>query len=112
MMRFIHPLLLIVARATEKELVQMVEYLKAENRILRSKLPKRIDVTAAERTSLIALGVKLGSAIKQVITIVHPRTFARWISEAKSAARPRKRGRPRTDDDIRQRIIEMAKTSA
>ena len=39
--RFIHPLLLLVARATEKEgLVQMVEYLKAENRLLRAKLPK------------------------------------------------------------------------
>jgi putative transposase len=77
MKRFIHPLLLLVARATEKDLVQMVEYLKVENRILRNKLPKRIEVTPAERAKLIQLGVRLGSAIKQVITIVHPRTFAR-----------------------------------
>jgi putative transposase len=70
MKRFIHPLLLLVARATEKDLVQMIEYLKAENRILRNKLPKRIEVTPAERAKLIQLGVRLGSAIKQVITIV------------------------------------------
>ena len=70
----------------------MVEYLKTENRILRSKLPKRIEVTPAERARLIKLGVRLGSAIKQVITIVHPRTFACWHSEAKSGIKQRKRG--------------------
>jgi putative transposase len=42
MKRFLHPLLLLLARATEKELVQMVEYLRTENRILRSKLPRQI----------------------------------------------------------------------
>jgi len=41
MPKLIHPLLMLIAQATEKELVQYVEYLKAENRILRSKLPKR-----------------------------------------------------------------------
>ena len=47
MKRFVHPLLLLLARATEKELVQIIEYLKTENRTLRNKLPKRIDVTPA-----------------------------------------------------------------
>ena len=55
----------------------MVEYVKTENRILRQKLPRRIDVTAAERAKLVRLGARLGSAIKDVITIVHPRTFAK-----------------------------------
>ena len=111
MKRFMHPLLLLLARATEKELVQTVEYLKTENRILRQKLPRRIDVTPAERAKLIKLGVRLGSAIKDVITIVHPRTFARWLSEAKSGVKPRKRGRPRKPEEIRQLIVEMAKST-
>ncbi len=71
MMRLIHPLLLLIARATEKELVLMVEYLKAENRILRKKLPRRIEVTPAERARLLKLGVRLGSAIHELVTIVH-----------------------------------------
>jgi putative transposase len=64
MKRIIHPLLLLIARATEKDLVLYIEYLKAENRILRSKLPKRVAVTQAERATLIKLGVRLpgGSA--------------------------------------------------
>jgi putative transposase len=111
MPRLIHPLLMLIARATERELALYIEYLKTENRILRSKLPKRIDVTPAERAKLVKLGVRLGSAIKELITIVHPRTFARWISEGKSGKKPRKRGRPRKPEEIRQLIVEMAKAT-
>jgi putative transposase len=100
---------MLIAQATEKELVLYIEYLKAENRILRSKLPKRVNITPAERSKLIKLGVQLGSAIKELITIVHPRTFARWVSEGALAAKPRKRGRPRKPDEIRELIIQMAK---
>ena len=90
----------------------MVEYLKAENRLLRNKLPKRIEVTLAERARLIELGVRLGSAISQLITIVHPRTFARWVSESRSGKRIRKRGRPRKPAEIRQLILDMAKATS
>ena len=109
MKKLIHPLLMLIAQATEKELVLYIEYLKAENRILRSKLPKRVTVTPAERARLVKLGVRLGSAIKEVITIVHPRTFARWVSQDSLAAKPRRRGRPRKPEEIRQLIIQMAK---
>ena len=109
MKKLIHPLLMLIAQATEKELVLYIEYLKAENRILRSKLPKRVTVTPAERARLVALGVRLGSAIKEVITIVHPRTFARWVGQDSSAAKPRRRGRPLKPEEIRQLVIQMAK---
>ena len=80
---------------------------REENRILRRQLPKRIDVTTAERAKPLKLGVRLGSRIKEVITIVHPRTFARWLSEKTSGVKPCKRGRPRTPDQICELIIEM-----
>jgi putative transposase len=111
MKRFVHPLLLLLARATEKELVRMVEYLKAENRILRSRLPAHIETTPAERARLLKLGRRLGAKIKEVITIVHPRTFARWLKESQSGRKPRKRGRPRKPEEIRQLALEMAKAS-
>jgi putative transposase len=76
MKRFVHPLLLLLARATQKELVQMVKYLKAENRMLRSRLPKRIEATPAERAKLLKLGVRLGSKIKEVITIVQTKAHS------------------------------------
>ena len=89
MKNFVPPLLLLLAQATEKDLVQIIKYLKAENRTLRSKLPARIDITQAERATLLKLGVRLGSKIKDVVTIVHPRTFARWLSEDSSGRKPR-----------------------
>ena len=73
MAKLLHPLLLLLARATEPELVRTIEYLKTEDRILRGKLPKRITVTPAERSRLVKLGKKLGAAIKEIFTIVQRR---------------------------------------
>ena len=60
-----HPLLLILANPTHRELAAQVQYLKAENEILRSKLSKRIAATPAERARLVKLGKKVGGAIKE-----------------------------------------------
>ena len=111
MVRLIHPLLLLIARATERELVLYVEYLKAENRILRSKRPRRITITSAEQARLVQLGVRLGPAIKELITIVHPRTFARWVSGSRSRRKPRRPGRPRTPEAVRELILQMASST-
>ena len=68
-------------------------------------------MTPTERAKLLKLGERLGSKIKEVISIVHPRTFARWRNESKSGVKPRKRGRPRKPEQIRQLIIDMAKAT-
>src|SRR5438132_2754309 len=74
------PLLLLLASATDRELARHIQYLKEENRILRGKLPQRITVTPRERQRLLRFGRAVGAAIKELITIVSPRTFARWLS--------------------------------
>jgi putative transposase len=102
---FLHPLLLLIARFTDKQLAQLVEYLLAENRCLRSKLPKRIEVTPAERAKLIKLGKPLGSKLKDIFSIVSYRTFLRWANETKPTAKPPKPGRPRKPVEIRELII-------
>lgn len=71
---------LMLANATDRELARHIQYLTVENRILRDKLPKRLTVTAAERRRLLKYGKPLGKAIRDVITIVSPRTFTRWLS--------------------------------
>ena len=68
---------MLLAWATEPEMVRMIEYLKAENRILQSKLPKRVEVTSAERAKLIKLGKRVGPAFKGLLTVVCYRTFTR-----------------------------------
>ena len=111
MIRLCQTFLLYLAGATDRELVRQVEYLKTENRILRGRLPKRIAVTPAERRQLVKFGKAVGATIKHLIAIVSPRTFARWLNEDKKAGskRIRKRGRPRTREEIRELILRFAR---
>ena len=106
--RFSHPLIIMLASLTRNELARNVQYLKAENEILRSKLPKRITVTPRERQRLLKFGKAVGPAIKHLITIVSHRTFLRWLAGERSPRKPSKRGRPRTAEEIRQIIIRVA----
>ena len=79
MKKVFQALLLMLARATDRELARQVQYLKAENEILRSKLPARVSVTTQEKRRLLRFGKPLGNAIRQLISIVSPRTFFRWL---------------------------------
>ena len=74
-----HPLLTLIANATESELAKYIEYLKVENQILRDRLPKKIDTTEAERAKLVKVGKPLGAKINKLVSIVTPRTFQRWV---------------------------------
>lgn len=102
-------LLLVLAQATEKELTAQVQYLKAENQILRARLPKRILVTPVERRRLLKLGRALGAAINRLITIVTPGTFVRWIREANRKKPVRNVGRPKHRQAIRDLVLQIAK---
>jgi len=109
MAKYLHPLFFVLAYATDKQLAKYLEYLKVENRILRNKLPKRITITLAERAQLVKHGKPVGKAIRDLITIVSPRTFARWMSnEGTTRKMPAKPGRPRKPEEIRALILQMA----
>jgi putative transposase len=87
MVPILKSLLLVIAKATHRELAQQNRYLKVENETLRNKLPARITVTPKERQRLLRFGAKLGSSIRQLVTIVTPGTFLRWIREEKKGRR-------------------------
>jgi putative transposase len=105
-------LLLVIAGATQKELARQVKFLKVENQILRSKLPKRITVIPKERHRLVKFAQKLGGKVlRQLTTIVAPGTILNWIRDEKKGKKtaPAKRGRRRTPEDIRKLILKLAK---
>lgn len=113
LMSLFRSLLLVIAGSTQRELARQVRYLKVENEILRSKLPARIAITPKERQRLVKFGVKLGRTLGELVTIVTPGTFLRWIREEKRAgrkrAKPTRRGRPRTAEEIRRLIVRLAR---
>ena len=86
--------LVLLGRMTQDQLIRQIEFMKVENEILRSKLPRRITTTPAEKRRLIKYGLPLGGQIKQVISIVGYSTFRRWVAEDVTNKKPPKRGRP------------------
>lgn len=106
---------LMLANATDRELARQVQYLKTENRILRSKLRKRINVTAAERQRLLKYGKPLGKALRDLISIVSPRTFTRWLNGETAnpkGSKPAGSGRPKMPQDIRALVLRLARENA
>src|SRR5258707_15516257 len=113
MSRIFHPLLYLLVSATRQELARQVHYLKTENQILRSKLPKRVLVSPTERRLLVKAARGLGQAIKDLVAIVQPTTLLRWLNaddQPKSQKKPstRKPGRPRMPGDVRALIVRIA----
>jgi putative transposase len=70
MASLIDPLRTLLASLTLQELAKQVAYLRAENRILRSKLPQRIELSNHERSQLVKHGKSLGPRIRNLISAV------------------------------------------
>ena len=60
-------MMVLLTKSTDRELARMVSYLKEENRILRARLPERINTTPTERERLLRFGRNLGKAIHSVV---------------------------------------------
>ncbi len=106
------PLLLLLAKLTESELLHTIQLLKAENEMLRHRLPRSVRTTPAERSRLLKLAEPLGNAVMELIAIVTFRTFQRWLADAKKTTRKpekRKRGRFRKSEEIRRLVVRMPK---
>jgi putative transposase len=111
MTKIFHPLLALIASATDKELAKYVEYLKYENKLLRARLPKQVHTTHEERSTLLKYGKVIGRAIEELITIVSPATFYRWVREEKNGKpKPKNpKGGQRKPEEVRDLVLTIAK---
>jgi len=115
MQRLFESVLLLLATATDHQLAQQIQFLKVENQILRGKLPRRIPVTARERMRLVQYGQALGSALKELLSIVSFRTFSHWLrgpGTPKKAPAQTNPGRPRTPEEIRLLVLQLARETS
>lgn len=104
------PFLFYLARCTENELRRQVEFLKAENEMLRTRVPKkRIFLKPKERERLLKLGAAIGPGASKLISIVHRRTYQRWAREKNVGKKPKKVGRPKTLELVREIVIRLAR---
>ena len=99
------------------ELARQIDFLKAENKILRSQIKGRIRLKDSERRTLAELGKPLGRRIlEEISTIVTPDTLLRWhrklIAMKFDGSKAKKRlGRPPTREEIRELVLQFARES-
>ena len=109
-------LIAMVAGWINRHQQHVITYLKEENRVLTSKLPRgRLRLNDTERRRLAKLAHPLGrKQLKDTATIATPDTLMRWykrlIADKFDGSHQRKaRGRPRVPDEVEQLVILMAK---
>jgi hypothetical protein len=65
-----------------------------------------------ERERLLKFGKALGRAVEELITIVSPKTFYRWMrDETNKIPTPNPKGGQRKPREIRELVIEIAGTT-
>src|SRR5262249_13528131 len=111
-------LILIFSGWLQRQQAEMIEYLKAENRMLREKLDgRRLIFTDAERRLLARKAYAVGrKALRGLNPIVTPDTLLRWhrelVARKWTFVNRRRPGRPRTRAEIETLIVRMARENS
>jgi hypothetical protein len=96
-------------------LQQQVDYLKAENRVLKKGLGEnKLRFTGADRRCLAVLGKKLGrKALAEVATVASPETILRWhrelVAKKFDGSKRRGSGRPKKRGESAELVVRMAR---
>jgi putative transposase len=107
-------LLAVVSGWVHRRQLLVIEFLQAENRMLKDRLRgKRIRFTDAERALLARKAKAVGrKALMELDTIVSPDTLMRWhrrlVAQKWDYSRRRGPGRPGIMREISQLIVRMA----
>jgi putative transposase len=108
-------LLVYISGSVEEELLLRIEYLVAENRILRDQIKGRVHLSDVQRRTLAEIGKKLSKqALEDVVSIVKPDTILAWhrtlVAQKFDGSRQRKSlGRPRIDPELEDLVLRMAR---
>ena len=112
-------LLTILAGWMNRQQQEVIDYLKAENSILKEELlkatgKKRIFLNDSQRRRLAILGKRLGrKLLGEICCAFSPDTLLLWhrrlVAQKYDGSKNRSKfGRPRISDELKQRIIDMA----
>jgi hypothetical protein len=111
-------LLAYVTGSVNQELLLQNEYLAAENRVLRGRLPSRLRLSNPERTTLAEIGKRLGRrALQEVACVAKPDTILAWyrrlIAQKFDGSKYRQYpGRPRIGTELEALVVRMARENS
>jgi len=106
----VQPLLFFLARCSRNKLIQQIEFLKAENEMLRKRVPKqRIWLKPDEKARLLKLAIAIGPEVKHLVTIVTYATICAWRrATGDFVARGPKRHNKKPSE-IRELVVKIAR---
>jgi transposase InsO family protein len=108
-------LLAYITGSVEEALILRIEYLVAENRILRDQIKGRVQRSDTERRTLAEIGKKLSKqALTEVASIVKPDTILawhrKWVAQKFDGSKQRQSpGRPCINPEIEELVLRMAR---
>ena len=111
-------LLAYVTGSVNQELLLRNEYLAAENRILRTKLPARLRLSNPERITLAEIGKRLGRrALRDVACVAKPDTILAWyrrlVAQKFDGSKHRQYpGRPPVASEVEALVVRMARENS
>ena len=95
-----------------------IEYLEAENRILKARLQPGWRLSDGERATLAEIGKRLGrKGLEQVARLAKPDTILAWyrrlVAEKFDGSKQRRTpGRPRTSSEVEDLVVRLARENS
>jgi putative transposase len=108
-----NPLIAKVHELFSSDLALENDFLRQENKILRSKLGPRVPLSEADRLILVRYGLPLQRRLAEVVSIVKPETLLAWNRRQKQKKwtcnkPPTTHRRPRKSENIEALIVRLA----
>jgi hypothetical protein len=115
--RIAAPLITRIRNLFSEDLAKENDFLHQENKILRSKLGKRVPLTETDRRTLIRYGIPIKDRLWEVISIVCPETLLAWNRRMKRRKwtfdiTPKRPGRPPKAKATETLALRMARENA
>ena len=111
-------LLAYVTGSVNQELLLRNEYLAAENRILRTKLPPRLRLSNPERMTLAEIGKRMGrKVLREVACVAKPDTILAWyrrlVAQKFDGSKHRQYpGRPPVSSEVEALVVRMERENS
>ncbi|MBF0185560.1 MAG: transposase [Magnetococcales bacterium] len=87
-----------------------IRLLKAQIRILQGRLTTtRISPSPEEKSELLRIGSECDHNVADLMVIVKPATYRRWLNQSNKGESFKQLGRPRLTQELRDTAIRMAK---
>jgi hypothetical protein len=111
-------LLAYVTDSINQELLLRTEYLAAENRILKSQIKGRLQLSDGERATLAEIAKRLGrKALEEIACIAKPDTILAWyrklVAQKFDGSKNRgMAGRARVDPAVEEPVVNLARENS